>query len=679
MALLSHRSWVSRFERAEDIVGAPLVLDGESFTVAGVLPEGFFFPTRDVEVWTPLVLPPADAGSVRVSINFAALARLRDGVSREQAQAEADAIVRRRLAGRRAADGTARADRVARVVSLHETMVRDVRPALLTFLVASVGVLAVALTNLAGMRLAQGVARQPELAVRTALGATRRRLVRQLLTESIVLSGVGGALGLLVAAEILELLPVLAPASVPRLDEVRLDPVVLGFNAGLSFVAGLAFGTAPALQWSRQALVATLTEASLGSTGYSAPRARAMLVVAQIALAFVFLVGAGLLLRSFVSLLRVDPGYDAANVLTAELDVPGFRLGFDFSRVTPDLVASHTAATTEFARRLLAELRPLPGVRAATVASSLPFGDGAGRSTLRWEGAPVSSEPGAHPVAEVHAVSPDYLATLRLRLVDGRFFSERDTATSPHVVVVNQALARAVFEGANPIGELLDFGAETPSLVVGVVGDVQYGDLDAASRPPVLYLPYDQLAKSRSLHSSVQVAIRIDGDPVRVVPALRESVASIAPTSPLVGVSTMEARRATSLVGPRFAVLVAGSLAAVAMLLVAIGLYGTLAAAVAHRRREIGVRLALGADRTQIRRMVVRQGTGMVALGLLCGLGLAVGTLRLLDSLLFGVSRSAPATYVVALALLVTVSLLASYLPTRAATRVEPMDALRAK
>ena len=498
VALLSYQSWVNRFAENSDVVGAPVGLDGEPYTIVGVLPEGFYFPDPEVEVWTPLSLPPYDTGSMQVLIAFTALARLRDGVTIEQARTEGRTIVQRLDADRpRRASGATSPARDVQVISLHEEMVRDLRPALLVLSAAVVGVLLIAITNLAGLLLARGTTRQRELAVRGALGAGRGRLVRQLLTESVALSVCGGAIGLLAVFWILGILPAVAPRDVPRLDEVRVDATILVFNLGLSIVVGLVFGSAPALQWSRVNLVRTLNEGSAQTAGgfgvLRANKARAALVVLQVALALVLLIGAGLLLRSFVELVRVDPGYDPANVITAQVDLPQpirFDLA-DLARITepPTLeeMDGRRDAAARFADQLLAQIDTLPGVRAAGFASFLPFVPGSARGTIRWDGGPEPRNASERVMATVQVASPGYLHAMGLRLRSGRFLTERDTAGSPHVVVVNEALAREVFLGAEPIGQRLRYGSGTWE-IIGVIRDVKYAGLDAAASEPELYL-----------------------------------------------------------------------------------------------------------------------------------------------------------------------------------------------
>ena len=681
VALLSYRSWVNRLDHVQDVVGAPVILDGEPFAIVGVLPQGFSFPGRDVEVWTPLTLPSTQNPGVLTAIAFPALARLRDGVTVEEARAEAKTIAQRELAEHPLRSAIERPARTARVVSLHEDMVREVRPALLVFLAAVVGVLVIGVTNLAGLLLARGTTRYRELAIRASLGAGRGRLIRQLLTESVVLSLTGGALGLLGVVWILDGLPAVVPGDVPRLHEVRVDAAVLGFTAGLSMIAGLIFGTVPALQWSRVHLVRTLNECGARSSGgfrvLRANTLRAGLVVLQVALALVLLVCAGLLLRSFVSLLRVDPGYDPANVLTAQVDNPGFRVGSTPTYLTPEMMDSQMQATTRFAGRLIDELKALPRVRAVTVALSLPFVEGSERAVIWRVGRPPPTDPGERQVATVHAVSPGYLDTMRLRLARGRFLSRHDGAASVDVVVVvSEALARAVFRGDDPVGQRIHFGHNTAQ-VVGVVRDVRYGELDSTDSGAALYMPLSQIAKRPTFTSSLKLAVLVDGDPLRLAPFLRDVVTKVDPSAPLVDVMTMEGRLSASVAQPRFFTWMAGLLATLAVSLAAIGLYGTLASTVSERRGELGVRMALGARRTDILVLVLRQGTALVVCGLVCGLLLAAGSSRVLEGWLFGVDSRDPTTYAAVPILLVIVALLAAYVPARRATRVEPMDVLR--
>ena len=699
VVLLSFRTWATRFAADPDIAGAPIELDGEPYTAVGVLAEGFAFPNLEAEVWTPMVVQPsapvanAEGRTLTVSFAFPALGRLRPGVSAVQAAAEVDTILQPPDTGGAPSGAGGPANRapafVGRVVPLQEEMVREHRPALLVLSAAAALVLLIACVNVAGLLLARGITRQRELAVRGALGAARGRIVRQLLTESVVLSAGGGALGLVAAAALLRAVPALAPADLPRLDEVGVDAAVLGFTALLAVAVGLLVGAAPALQWSRLPLVRILNEGSAQSAGgfrlLRANRARAGLAAAQVALALVLLVGAGLLLRSFVELVAVDPGYDPANVLTARVANPDLGSLFFAGRVTTELIAERTAASRRFYGALhdrLTQMERLPGVEAVGLSSGLPFGGG-GRGVVRLQvgGRPAPADPGDLPEARVQTVTPGYFDVMRLRLRSGRFLGRLDAAGAPRAVVVNETLVREAFDGEPAVGRRLHFGRDDePWTVVGVVGDVEYQDLAATESSGEIYASVDQSEASTTFSlADPFVSIRAIGDPVASLPFLREAVADVHPRAPVDDVMTMDARLSSAVAQPRVYSLFVGFFAALAVFLAAAGLYGLLSYTVSQRRREIGVRMALGAQRRDIVGLVVRQGAALVAGGLVAGLLAAAASTRILESLLFGVTASDALTFATAAVLLLAAALLACYLPARGATRINPTDALRAE
>lgn len=703
VVLLSHRAWTSHFASDPDVVGAAIPLDGDPHTVVGVLPEGFYFPTPDVEFWTPFVVPPftppaaAAAGQPRTALllAFSALARLAPGVSPEQAETEVATRLRSAAgAARMPAFGGGRgagggAGNGARVVPLREEMVGAYRPALAALTAATALVLLIACTNVAGLLLARGVTRQRALAVCAALGASRWRLVRQLLTESVLLGAGGGALGLAAAALVLRAAAALVPGDVARFDEVGIDGVTLAFTLGLSIAAGLLFGTAPALQWSRLDLARTLNEGSLQATGgfrlLRSNRARAALAVAQVALALVLLVGAGLLLRSFVRLVTVDRGYDPANVIAAGVRNPdaAFRPDRDMN---PESMARLRAAGLRFQESLAEEtarLAGLSGVEAVGISSRLPLGSaGASISAFRVAGAPPPADWRDLPRAPINFVSPGYFDVMRLRLLAGRAFTRLDRAGSPPVLMVNETLARDLFGGEPAVGRrLLPIGAgPEPWEVVGVVADVRYGGLTITESRAEAYLPLGQRGQAGVLGGALSapvVSVRTAGDPVAAVPFLREAVAAANPNARIDEVLTMDARLSAAVAEPRFHAVFVGFFAALALFLAAFGIYALLSYTVSQRRREIGVRMALGAQRGDVVALVVRQGAGIVAAGTVLGLLAAAGSVRLLDSLLFGVATDDRLIFAAAPLALAGVALAACWLPGRRAARTDPLAALR--
>ncbi len=702
VVLLSHGAWTNRFASDPDIVGTPLDLDGDPYTVVGVLAEGFYFPNPDGEFWTPLVVPPfappapAVAGQPRMTvlIAFNGLGRLAPGVSPEQAATE----VRTRLeagsmssglpagAARAAAAALGRSE--ARVVPLLEEMVGAYRPALTALTAATALVLLIACINVAGLLLARGVTRRRGLAVCAALGASRGRLVRQLLTESVMLGAGGGVLGLAAAAVVLRAVPAVVPGDIARLDQVGIDGLSVAFTVGLSIAAGLLFGAAPAFQWSRIDLVSTLNEGSAQAAGgfrlLRSNRTRAVLAVAQVALALVLLVGAGLLLRSFVGLVTVDRGYDPANVIAARIRNPDVTFRPDMA---PDAIAGLGTAGRLFGRALvdeLARLEALPEVEAAGVSSRFPLASrgNVSRATFQAAGALMPADPGDLPQAPINFVSPGYFDAMRLRLRSGRAITSLDRAEGPPVLVLSETLAREIFGGEPAVGRrVVPAGAgDEPWEVVGVVADVRYGALTITESAAEAYLPLQQIEQATMLgrmFSSSSVAVRTAGDPLAAVPFLREAVAAAGPAASIDQVTTMDARLSAAVEQPRFYTVFLGFFAVLALFLAAFGVYALLSYTVSQRRREIGVRMALGARPGDVVALVVRQGAGLVAAGAVLGLFGAAGSSRLLESFLYGVAADDPLTFVAAPVALVGVALVACWLPGRRAARIDPMDALR--
>ena len=697
VVLLSHAVWTTRFGSNADIVGTLVDLDGDPHTVVGVLPDGFDFPNPANEFWTPLVIPPFASpsagrfgGAVHGRLVFGGLGRLRPGVSPEQAATEARTILQANAAGIVARAGADQAsgngpEVAVRVVPLLEETVGEYRPALLVLIAATALVLLIACINAAGLLLARGVTRQRMFALCAALGAGRGRLVRQLLTESVALGLTGGVLGLAAAAVVLRVASALVPVDVARLDEVRIDEVTVAFTVGLSVFVGLLSGSVPALQWSRLDLVRTLNEGNAQSAGgfrlLRSNRSRAVLVMAQVALALVLLVGTGLLLRSFVRLVTFDRGYDPANVVSTQAQFP-------FSgqpSMAPEARANSAERYGRLHERLLdemtARLESLPDVEAFGLSRSLPFEENRTSETLfRVAGTPMPSDMNEMVRTKVRSVSPGYVEAMRFRLLDGRTFTRLDGSESPRVLVANETLARELFGGGPAVGQRVVSPFGEPWEVVGVVGDMVHEGLElTAESQAEAFFPLAQIRGERGFgwSSMIFVAVRTTSDSLAVVPFLREAATATDPQARLGSVMTMEARLSTAVAEPRFYAVFVGSFAGVALLLAALGIFGLLSYTVAQRRGEIGIRMALGARRSDILALVARQAAVLVAVGAATGMAGAAASSRVLESLLYGVATDDLLTFAAAPLVLVAVALVACWLPARRATRIDPIEALR--
>ena len=687
IALLSHRAWTNHFAADPNIVGTSVDLGSNVHLVVGVLAEGFHFPTPESDFWLPYIVErpgasAADGGIAARSsvVVFRAIGRLWPGVSAEQAEAEARSILQ---------ENSGRLSRVfngsdVRVVPLLEEMVGEYRPALLILTAVTAISLLVACMNAAGLLLARGAARRRMLAISAALGAGRGRLVRQLLTESVVLSLAGGLLGLVAAAVFLRAVPVLVPGDVARLDEVGINGAGFAFAAGLSIVVGLLCGAGTAFQGSQLHLVRTLNDATAQSAGSSgllrAHRVRAALSTAQIALGVTLLIGAGLLVRSFVQLLTFDRGFDPTNVITVVVTNPIGMPQYEMGARKSELRASHQQLHERLSDEVLARLQPLADIEAVGVSRHVPFGRNMPSSSqLRPAGTPVPSDPNEMVRTSLQIASPGFLETLRFRLIDGRTLGPQDGRDSQRVLVANETLARELFGQEPAVGRQVTLGVGQPWEIVGVVADIVYGGLDlTGEREAEAYFPLAQATEPMfGFRSGVEVSVRTASGSLAVVPFLREAIMEANPQATIGEVTTMEARLLNSVAWPRVYAFFVGALAALVLILAAVGVYGLLSYTVAQREREIGIRMALGAGGARIVRLVLGQGAVLVGAGTLVGVVAALAGSRTLESLLYGVDANDPLTFLLAPLVLVAVALVACWLPARRATSVDPMRALR--
>src|SRR3954468_6470785 len=658
VVVLSDGLWRRQFGARSDIVGTTMRMDGRPFTVVGVAPPDLNVPAG-AEYWRPLVFKPRDiSNDARGAQWVGAIARLSPGVNLEQAKS-AMALVADRLA--REFPRTNK-DRAMTAIGLQDRIVRGIRPALLILLGAVTLVLLVACVNVANLLIARANGRTREVAVRAALGAARGRLVQQFLAESIVLGLAGGAAGLLVAYWSTRVLLTLSPASIPRLGEVGVDWRVLAFTIAVAVLTSVAFGLVPALAATGTTVARLVSTAGRGSVGPRGTRLRKVLVVCEMALAVVLLIGAGLLIRSYERISDVNPGFSPDHLLT-------------FTVSLPEQSYKNRADAGRFTRAPVARVANHPGVERAAGVFGLPLDDTFGASSSFTR--PGEADAADSPSAGMRIVTPDYFRTMRIPLKAGRGFDAHDDENAPEVVVVNEETARRYWPGVNPIGQQLHLGvslAEARSgmkTIVGVVGNVKAASLDVAPAPEV-YVPYAQHQVD-----SLTIAVRTTGDPMAFVPTARADLASLDREMPLAAVRTMDEVVGRSIAERRFTMLLLASFAAVAVLLAAIGVYGVLAYLVSQRTQEIGVRLAIGATPGDVVRLFVREGAGLIVLGVVCGLAGALAVTRALSTLLFGVTTTDPITFAAVAIALAVVALLASYLPARRAARVDPMAALR--
>jgi putative ABC transport system permease protein len=663
VVILSHRLWRQRFSADANVLGRGIVLNGKSYNVVGVMPEGFQFPIQNepVELWATVAIDSTGnkpITSQRGAHYIGVIARLRPGVTKSSAQSEMDAIVGR-LEDQYPDTNSHRGVYIEPAL---DSLVGDVRPALLILLSAVGCVLLIACANVANLLLTRATTRHKEMAIRAALGASRLRVVLQLLRESVMLSMLGGALGLLVARWGTDLLVAFGGDDIPRVKQIGIDGRVLGFTLMVSILTGLIFGFLPAIHSSKSDLTEALKEGGRSSTdGIKRNRVRGMLVIAEVAIAVVLLVGAGLLIQSLWRLQQVNPGFNPQNVLTLTLGLPEVKYP--------------TERQAQFYSELLSRIETLPGVISASAVLPLPLSSDRVRTTFETEGRPMAK--GDLPATEYRAAGLNYFRTMEIPLLRGRDFTARDDNKAPPVIIVNDAFARRFFPGEEVIGKHIKPGISTdeapPALreIIGVVGNVKHLSLGAEPDPesyvPEAQLPFDSMA----------IVVRTKNDPRGILGAVQGEVRAMDKDLPVYNVKTLDEYLAASSAQPRFNTFLLAVFAGMALILTAVGLYGVMSYSVSQRTHEIGIRMALGAQQKDVLSIVVRQGMALTLAGVGAGLLGAYFITRLMSSLLFGISSTDPLTFIVISVLISLVALGACIVPARRATKVDPIVALR--
>jgi len=663
VAVLSHGLWQTRFGGDPAVVGRSIALNGVAHEILGVMPPSFAHPDT-AQVWTPLAPSErfAEIMQSRGSYWLQVIGRLKAGVEPGEAQAEMDAIasaLERQYPDANAGIGV-------RLVPMHEEIVGDVRRPLLILLGAVAFVLLIACANVANLLLTRAASRQKELAIRAALGARRSRLVRQMLVESLVLAGAGGAAGLVLAAWGIQALHALAPSNVPRLTNVHIDAPVVLYTVLATLATGLIFGTAPALQSAAVSTGEFLKEGGrAGSAGSRGRRVRSAVAVVEIAVALVLLIGAGLLVRSFIAMNNVDLGFDPRNILVLRVDLPEARY-------------REGTQVTAFYNELALRLRALPGVESVGLGSSVLLPALPQSATLSVQGRPAQDRNVRSAPVPYDSITPDFFKTLRVPLLRGRLFTDADGATTQRVVVVNESLARRFFPDGDALGKNVTF--DNPSdtrarwlTIVGVVGDTRRGGVDRGAWDE-LYYPLTQAPDAR-----MYVLIRTAGDPLALVHSAQAAVWAIDRNQPIHSTRTVDGLLAASQANRRFTTLLLGLFSILALALAAIGIYGVVAYSTAQRTQEIGIRMALGARRADVLTMVVKEAGVIGVMGVAAGIAGALALTRFMSGLLFGVGARDPVTFVVLPIALLLVTAAATLIPAARAVRINPVVALRAE
>ena len=664
VVVVSDALWHRRFGSDPLLVGKPIILDDRSYTVIGITPPGFQYPDK-TEVWrpplklVPELWPTHDVTQTRGMGYLAVVGLLKPGVSLPQASGEMETITGRLRQQYPDTNNT----RFNRVVSLHEHLVGDTSKLLWLLLGAVTFVLLIGCANVANLLLASGASRQKEMAIRTALGASRSRIVRQLFTESTILALAGGAIGLLMAFWGLAVVTTLLPGDFPRLNEIQIDWRVLGFTLAASVLTGVLFGLVPALQVSRPDVQETIRETGRGASGsHRQSRFRKALIVVEVALSVVLLAGAGLLFRSFMRLQAVDAGFKSEQVLTAKLTPSGLNF-------------PNQAARGEFYNKVLQKLSTVPGVEDAGLINTLLLERGP-TASFRVEGRPLTTKD-KWPSVNYRVVSPNYFRAMSIPVVHGRSYTDRDIEGAPLVMIVNQKLADEQFPGENPVGKRINFGNTDDKKqpvwfdIVGVVANTRSLELREEPTPELYFsLPQD-------VWPAMSLVIRSSIEPSSLAPSIRQAVNEVDKSVPVSSFRTMDHVVSESITQPRFNLFLLGLFSTVALILSAAGIYGVTAYTVTQRTHELGIRIALGAQVSDVLKMILGQGMAVIGVGLIIGLAAAFGLMHLLRSLLYGVGENDPLTFVAITGVLLFVALLACYIPARRATKVDPLEALR--
>ena len=647
VVILSHNLWQRRFAGDAKLIGQTLTLNNESYTVIGIMPQGFESPETGIELWSPLIVDPERG---RGGHFLSAIARLKPDVTIEQAQTEMDTIARRLAQAYPDTNKNAG----VKLIPLRDYLVGNIRSMLLVLLGAVGFVLLIACANVAALLLAQATARQKEMAIRTALGAGRGRLVRQFLTESVLLSLLGGGLGLLLTLWGIDLLAAAIPGNIYNAKAIGVDTQVLGFTLLVSLLTGLLFGLAPALQSSQTDLNESLKEGGRGASGgRRRQRLFSALIVSEFALALVLLIGGGLLIKSFWRLQQIDPGFNPEHLLTMQLSLPKTRYAESQQQIN-------------FFNRVLEHVATLPGIEAVGLTSELPFNGSRTGSSFAIEG---QTEDSLH--ADNRTISSDYFRAMGIPLVRGRAFTPRDAANATRVAIINETSARRFWPAENPIGKRLIL-KEVKYEIIGIVKDVKHIQLTEETAPEI-YVHYPQVPS----RTWMDLAARTTNNPENSIASIRRAIREVDPNQPVYGVRTMEQKLSRSISAQRFSALLLGIFAAVALILAAVGIYGVIAYSVTQRTHEIGVRLALGAQAGDVFKLIVGQGLRLALIGVAAGLLGAFAVTRVMASLLYGVSATDPLIFFGVSLLLAAVAFLACYIPARRATKVDPMIALR--